>query len=822
MLYLDAPIGPIRGLVIYRDHADPNLFYYVPERPRLARNDGVPEFVMLKYRRDITDNPDFDPELKQSLGGGFLAFTVDLGVDDDELDRIKGELSRFATGNVKLTPIPFRKGSVRLSIMKDAAEAEGAQPDEPKGFRFFEEVYGTSMPSIVGFNRATFAVALSQEAATLFEAGLRSGISPIGVIYDLEFLGLRPAFNVRITAEYHRIYDHLEAEFGARGQIQAVSLGVDIGVAFQKLRDEGAIKVEVLKFTDDDDLRKQADEAFNWFKTDLLKEFFQTAMQPPSFMNRTNSGGLLGQLTNLLGALGSSQQGTPAPQRGAPTTEAPTPSGPPNTIDSNVASTAEANRSAGAGSAGGGGGSTSAASSMSPFQVAFSLKFYHQEELKTRVFEYSESAAVAQPAAPQGLFSTMVDGLDLNRAIVEVSLDDDFFKRLIADISTAEGMEAAGISKIDVNLEYPGERKVNEPAEHVDGFAFTPQEHAGRTFTTWLNNRKNMTYRYRTDVFFRPDSPWVGKESHVTTDWVVTGARRLTIDPLDNVGLFPIAISLGDMDSGEVEQVQVNLKYDDAANDFHAEKSFVLASGGSANAEWKLRLSDPDRQEYQYQVTYFLKDGLRYRLDWKTETSPTLVIHEPFEGMLDVRLVPLLDKDNLIEANLNFEYEEPGSGYRRTMSIILDPTNLTGRNIKIPTLSQEPGGYTYDLTIVRADGSIFSDSFSSGEVLSPLVVSDGTGVTKRIKVKLLNSDMSSTQLLALKVNLVGPGDDPDRAEVLFTPSQTGEQMVALVQPIEGNTFTYHYDVTGFNARGIPVPGDTGESSDQVLLIGLPA
>ena len=71
MLYLDSPIGPINGLMIYRDHQDPDMFYYVPERPRLALNDGTPEFVFLKYRRDITDNADFDPDKDESLGGGF-------------------------------------------------------------------------------------------------------------------------------------------------------------------------------------------------------------------------------------------------------------------------------------------------------------------------------------------------------------------------------------------------------------------------------------------------------------------------------------------------------------------------------------------------------------------------------------------------------------------------------------------------------------------------------------------------------------------------------------------------------------------------------
>jgi hypothetical protein len=294
-------------MMVYGDHADPDLFYYVPERPRLARNDGVPEFIFLKYRRDITDNAAFDPDTKQSLGGGFLAFTIDLGVDDDELKEIKKELARFAEGEVKLTPIQFRKGSVRLTITKDSAQAKDAPPNTPRGITFFEEVYGATTPSLFGFNRATFAVVLTEEATTLFEAALKSGISPIGVIYDLEFLGLRPAFNVRISANYHRVYQELDLEFGARGQISVVSLGVDIGAAFQRLRDMGVIKVEVLNFTDDDNLRKQSDAAFDWFKTELLKEFFKSSIEPPALMKSNTGGGLLGQLTNILGALGTTQ-----------------------------------------------------------------------------------------------------------------------------------------------------------------------------------------------------------------------------------------------------------------------------------------------------------------------------------------------------------------------------------------------------------------------------------------------------------------------------------------------------------------------------------
>src|SRR5690348_6672129 len=152
MLYLDKPLGPIHGVMVWADHADPNLFYYLPERPRLARNEDGPEFIFLKYRRDITDNPAFNADQKESLGGGFLAFTVDLGIDDDVADQLKSKLGRNATGEVQLVAVQCRKGSVRLSIVKDLAQAPGAPPTQQPGLSFFEQVYGATTPSLYGTN----------------------------------------------------------------------------------------------------------------------------------------------------------------------------------------------------------------------------------------------------------------------------------------------------------------------------------------------------------------------------------------------------------------------------------------------------------------------------------------------------------------------------------------------------------------------------------------------------------------------------------------------------------------------------------------------
>jgi len=838
MLYLDAPIGPINGLMIYRDSEDSNLFHYVPERPRLAMNEGVPEFVYLKYKRDITDNADFDEETKQSLGGGFLAFTVDLGIDDEQLKDIKGELRNFADGEVKLVPIQFRKGAVRLSTSKDAADAPETPPETPKGLNFFEEVYGTSMPSLFGFNRATFSVVLSQEAATLFEAALRAGISPIAVIYKLEFLALRPAFNVRITADYKRIYTHLETEFGAKAQIKVVSLAADIGVAFQKLRDEGAVKVEVKNFTDDDDLRKQADEAFKWFQKELLKDFFETALKPPSFMTRTDSGsGPLGQLQNLFGALNQVQSNVSAqPQRGTPATTPATPATPPTSQSSGVQSTTDSNRAAaaagGSGSNGGStgsgnssGGSSGAASGLSPIQVAFSLKFYRHEELKHREFDYTMQAAVAQEIAPQGLFSTIVTGLDLNRAIQEVNLDDEFFKRLISTVSLGTDLESAGISTLAINLEYPGVRPETAQPLHVDGFTFRPGETTPKTFTTWLNDKKELDYRYQMDIHFKPDSPWTGKESHVVSPWIVTRDRQLTLNPLDEIGLFDVELSLGDMDSGQVTQVQVELKYEDTAHQFSAEKTVVLQPG-QASVHWRLRLSNASQRRYQYRTTYFLEGNLQYQSDWATSEDPSLVINEPFRNTLAVRLIPSLP-DDLVEAVVDVSYEESNTGYQRQVQEIFSPDTAEGmqrRSISIPTLLKDPAPYTYEVTAVRADGSVFqSDPVLKDD--SVVLVSNGpAGKTARIQVRISGEDTVIDQagLAALKVSLIGPGDNPDQASAIFTSSQMEIKTINLVKPEADTPFTYQYKVTGYARNGDVVAGDEGETSDLNLFIKVPS
>jgi hypothetical protein len=383
-----------------------------------------------------------------------------------------------------------------------------------------------------------------------------------------------------------------------------------------------------------------------------------------------------------------------------------------------------------------------------------------------------------------------------------------------------EDLEAAQISSVAVNLEYPANRPAGQAPSHTDGFLFRPGQTDPHTFTTFLNEAKDREYRYKMDITFTPNSEWTGKDSQVTTGWITTNATELALSPLDHLELLDVEVSLGDMDSGEVSQVEVDLVYDDPAHAFHVEKTLLLKPD-SGLIHWRLRLADEAPRTFQYRLRYFLKSGnLRYQTDFETTENPSVIVNEPFSGERRIRLMPLLPEDNLLEAVVDLAYREESTGYLRKFQETIDPTNVQERkSIIIPTLDDENGQLTLESTVVRADGSVF-ESGTQDLDSSVAIISDGAGATHRIQVKLPSQNLGP--LIALKVDFTGPGDDPDNESCIFTPSQVDDRPIALVQPTNGGSFTYKFKVTGYDNQGNQIPGQAGESADKTFIVPLPA
>jgi hypothetical protein len=212
------------GVTVFPDHADPARFHFLPDAPRLrTRPDGTPELALLKYQ--------LDPALSRALGGGLLSLTVDLSVDDDALALVTRKLKQqFAIDKPMLSPVTVEDGSCDIVVI-----------DRPSDAGLVARVLGSGAPSLYGDEACTFMVVLAPDGVGLVEGALAAGGLPIGVVYRLGVLGLRPALRARITARWQDAYRYYENRLHG-GKLL---LAVDIGTTVDELVHAEVIKIEV-------------------------------------------------------------------------------------------------------------------------------------------------------------------------------------------------------------------------------------------------------------------------------------------------------------------------------------------------------------------------------------------------------------------------------------------------------------------------------------------------------------------------------------------------------------------------------------------------
>ena len=250
MIDLSRPALHAEGVTIFPDHADPAQFHYLPDAPRLSvRADGTPELSLLKYQ--------LDPSLNPALGAGMLALTVDLGVDDAVLAKLTGRLrAQFSLDKAPaVSPVEADGGSCELIVInKDSKSDTGAPAAPANAPALVQRILGSGTPSLYGNNAVTFMAVLDAQGTALVDKALRGGGLPVGVVYALDVLALRPAMRAQITARWQDIYHYYEDRLHGGKLLFAV----DVGTTVQDLVHSEALAIAVDDFLPPD----QKDQTF--------------------------------------------------------------------------------------------------------------------------------------------------------------------------------------------------------------------------------------------------------------------------------------------------------------------------------------------------------------------------------------------------------------------------------------------------------------------------------------------------------------------------------------------------------------------------------
>lgn len=302
----------IDGVPVFSDHAEDDLFWYLPAQVAIARRDGGkgdPIFSYIKYR---------DPS---GNGGGFLSIQVDLTLPLATRHKLENEIS--ARGLTKKTPrltqVPFIDGAVQCVTLDSGGVANGGQgsgtgagpapaggggatpaadPAATNPFasgggdtvavhaavlapgadasRLVNQVLGAAKPALQGNNNAIFTLALSQDGAEVVMAALKGGQALLGVIYQLNYMAMQPPLNVKVTAKMDQVYRFLGASVSAQYKFTRA----DLSAAIERLKADKVIKIERTDTEGTEASGKELDAATKMFTDMIAKDFFTPMLVP--------------------------------------------------------------------------------------------------------------------------------------------------------------------------------------------------------------------------------------------------------------------------------------------------------------------------------------------------------------------------------------------------------------------------------------------------------------------------------------------------------------------------------------------------------------
>ncbi|MFI6539324.1 hypothetical protein ACIBHY_43180 [Nonomuraea sp. NPDC050547] len=664
MLQLGSQTFEVDGVTVFRDHADPDQFWYLATEVVLrTRSDGRAAFSFLQYRPDVKD--------AGIEGGGFLMLETAVSLPAATRSKIMGQAQALAA-NPRLVAAPVEAGSVRCLALN--LEGPGGTTAPPGAFTPVTRIMGAAKPSLVGEETAAFSLVLDEAGATILEAAFANGLTPIGVVYDLTYSALTPDLHVEITADLDRVYTHFSA--GLEAQIYWLRVGIDAG--FEELVANGAIKIKVIDFEGTGD---QAEKwALDFFKTDLLSKWFEPSLSLGKLQGPTQPEGLdaIFDRAKKLIKPGTPPGGTPpggTPPGGTPPGGTPPPPPPPRPAPS----------------------PQEGAAASIPALVSFKLKVLRQEERKKVTLVFERRKAVKRTYAPQGFVGLLLDDLaDKSSYFLKVDLADSFFKKIDVDVAAPVDFVDIGLFATDVAIDYGG----NGPED----FRLTQAAPGPARFTTLLNAARDLDFTVGMEHHFHANSGWIGEKLSYQVPPRRTKDRTLKADPQDDLGFLKLEIFPNRIDPGIVDAVDVDLRYDDG-HTFQRRDIFRVRPKDAAR-QWRLRLTRPAERSWTAQLTHHLSDGTTRVTPAFSGDASFLPVNDPFPDSLDILALPLFEQGTVRMAFLEVEYDDPANTYHRRARLEIPGTAVSPLPLRVALIDPARREFRHQVTVIRQDGAL--------------------------------------------------------------------------------------------------------------------
>lgn len=287
MLDLSKPYGVHENAVLYGDHENPKIIYYLPNQVGLAPvedengGDRTYDFFLQIFKEENAIEGGID-ELEGSAGA-IMSLGVQCTLSPEKLEKIKSKLQgeNDLPEDIFFSIPEWQDGSIDLIVLDVTTQDETSFDEDA----FVESIIGSKKPSLTSSDlRAIFNVRLGRKGAALIASTLQGDRSSVaGVLYDLKFRAIRPALDLIIEADLDRCHEKVSELLSAGVSINyyvTISASAEFEAIKEKLIEDGDIKVEVISQVENEEMRKMIDETVNDFKDKVMRELFRPMVNP--------------------------------------------------------------------------------------------------------------------------------------------------------------------------------------------------------------------------------------------------------------------------------------------------------------------------------------------------------------------------------------------------------------------------------------------------------------------------------------------------------------------------------------------------------------
>lgn len=793
MLDLDSRLE-IFGITVFRDTDRRQQFYYLPGPPRISRDGTGPLFDLFTFRKG--------GDASTTVTGGFLNMTVDVGIGALQ-QRIEARLKDQFGDDVTLGSVPFTKGTVRaIGLGEDSKALHGSVENErtatgdplvASGPRFIENILGAASPSLDQENRAIFSFSLSEDGAAFFLGALQGNPTarPIGVVYELEYVGLLPAYDLEITIDFKQVYEYMRTRF----TLGTLFFRADIDNIVEQLRRNESIKIREVART----LELSTPEAVQARQQridQLVKDLASGAMFQPSLIPgeprvkgdtiqaadptttaptgaQVESAAMQALRHGPVAALVAGMGEVMLP--GTRASGEPTPTATPGQGTAVGQGTPA--------SAGAGGGAAAPARTPTPTtpqrsetaadvwnrlgrpQAAFALKRVKQEEQRTVTYQLTQVSAQKQTVAPQSFIQLMDTPTSLRRRVHVVDLNHPFFKRIDININARDvSFTGEGVKQMTVQLRYGSRSDGTFPKDTAEVILRAPTD--SRDFAFFADSQQALHYEYKLIVDYVSGFGIGVDDARIESEWIRTEARSLAVHPRWLGRTLPVTVQLAPNVPDDVRQVQSVVRYTNAARNIDSSKLVTLTREEPSELV-PIRLADQN-ETFSVTSTIFFSDGTTELLpplrlpDPATGSSDDVVVlsvpsanrlsgdiilQDPFAELKSVLVDTQLEQGASLVDSRTFELQEAGA--RQVFSVRLPQRD-------------KPAKLRYRERRIYKDGGVETEPFKEATSTNLLVGIPAEDVMT-VNVRYRGPSLTSLGVSALQVDLsyAAPDGDPD-------------------------------------------------------------